>query len=108
MTTDRTPLTANLPFDLAAVKLFLRLDFVDDDTSVSALASTAALEIEAAGEVAMLAQTVQHIVTEWGTCLDLPVGPLWSAGLEDNPATVQSRDEDGNLCLLYTSDAADE
>lgn len=100
MKTDRTPITENLPFILADVKAFLRVDTDEDDSEIQTLASMAALEIEGAAEVALLAQTVTHIVTEWTEDVDLPVGPLWEAGIGDNPVTVHTRDEAGALTEL--------
>lgn len=100
MITTRTALTANAPFTLEAVKLFLRIDHDDEDTSLATLAASAALEIEGAAQVALLAQTITCALQEWTAATPLPVGPLWGAGLEDNPVTVQTRAEDGTLATL--------
>ena len=73
----RTPLSNAQPFDLEAVKAYARIDAADDDTTVEAMALTAAAEIEAACDLALLSQTITTTTDQWPGCIiDLPVGPV--------------------------------
>lgn len=89
----RTPLTASGPFHLEQVKAHGRIDGNDDDVTVDLMACTAAADIEAQADLAILAQSITVEVDEWGCAIVLPIGPLWP--MEEHPATVTVIDEDG-------------
>ena len=100
MQTSRTPLTTTSPVTLAAVKAHARVDASDEDAAIDLMARAAAAEIEAQSGIALLAQIVTVTLDAWGDVIDMPVGPLYAAGLTANPVTVQARDEAGNLSAV--------
>lgn len=93
----RTPTATNSAHDLEAVKIHARLDGYDEDVALDLMARTAAAEIEAATDCALLAQIITAEADTWGDVVPLPVGPFYAAGLADNPVTIQTRDEAGAL-----------
>lgn len=96
----RTPLGSAQPFDLEAVKAHGRIDGADDDAGVALMAATAAAEIEAACDIALLAQTITaevdvlHVLV-----LDLPVGPV----LPGAAALVELVASDGTAAEVETT-----
>ncbi|MDK3019634.1 head-tail connector protein [Pseudodonghicola flavimaris] len=78
---------ASLPFDLAAVKLHMRVDGAEEDAAITNMGRTAAAEFEQLAQVALLTQTVQLtiIAPEGGSLLSLPIGP---AQVENVPAVA--------------------
>ncbi len=90
----RTPLTSSQPFDLASVKAYARIDFNDDDATLTTMAETAAAEIEAACDIALLLQTITTTTDLWPGCvISLPVGPV----ADGATVTVSVIEADGSL-----------
>ncbi|MCF3974001.1 head-tail connector protein [Paracoccus salsus] len=96
MITTRTPISSATPYDLGAVKERARISFDDDDLQLSVIGNTAAAEIEAHCELALLAQVVTVTLRAWCSRIPMPVGPFWPEGLADHPITVELIDEAGN------------
>lgn len=95
----RTPGTNAEPFNLPALKAYLRVDYSDEDTTISALALSAAAEVEAYCDLALLAQTITATTDEWpGQIIELPCGPL----LEGEAVTVSVIEADGTLTPVPT------
>jgi len=83
MIIQRTPLTTALPFDLAEVKEYSRLDAnsPEFDAEMSRMASAAAAGLEAYAQLALLHQTIT-VTLERGPALSvfhLPIAPLIDA-----------------------------
>jgi uncharacterized phiE125 gp8 family phage protein len=100
MRTIRTPLTASQPFYLEQVKAHGRIDGSDDDATVDLMAHTAAADIEAQADLALLAQSITVEVEAWGCAVILPVGPALTS--PDNPPTVTVIDAEGVETPLLT------
>lgn len=95
----RKPGTNAEPFDLPSVKAYLRIGYTDEDATIAALAATAAAEVEAYCDLALLTQTITCTTDEWPGCIiDLPCGPL----LEGQPVTVSVLEQDGTLTPVPT------
>ncbi|MFQ8432499.1 hypothetical protein [Amaricoccus sp. W119] len=92
----RNPFAATAPFDLADLKLHARVDDDDDDANLTLMGWTAAGEIEARTELALLAQSIAVTLDCWGDAIPLPVGPFYAGGLAEHPVTVQLVDGEGN------------
>lgn len=60
------------------------------------MADTAAAEIEAHCELALLAQMITVTLDDWCNRIPLPIGPFWAAGVADHPVTVEALAEDGS------------
>lgn len=71
----RIPIAATDAFDLDALKLHARVDAVDEDAALELMGRTAANEIEAYCELALLRQTIV-LEIKAGDPVLLPVGPL--------------------------------
>lgn len=81
MIIQRAPLTDAVPFDLAAVADYCRVDAPEFDGEVSRMASAAASELEAYAQLALLDQTVT-VTLERGPAralFHLPIAPLIDA-----------------------------
>lgn len=75
----RVPINDNAPFDLAALKEFLRVDFGEDDAQISNIGWAAAAELEHFAQIALLFQTVRVTLFRPVPCsygLNLPIGPV--------------------------------
>ena len=85
-----------LPFDLPALKNFIRVDTDEDDAEITNMGRTAAAEIEQFAQIALLNQTIRITIFnpsfEYG--LSLPVGPVAS----DHQPTVTV---DGQLFAAF-------
>jgi len=83
MIIQRTPLTTALPFDLTAVKEYSRVDAnsPEFDAEVSRMASSAASELEAYAQLALLDQTITVTLERGPGCslFHLPIAPLLDA-----------------------------
>lgn len=78
MFVQRTPTATALPFDLAFLKSFLRVDFDDDDAIITNLGRTAAAEVEHSAALALLSQTIT-VTVDGGlrrSVFNLPIAPL--------------------------------
>lgn len=94
MNFTRTATSTATPFVLISVKEYLRIDHDDEDPTITAMASTAAAEIEAACGLALLSQTITCTTDRWPGCMiDLPVGPV----AEGATVTVAVIEADGSL-----------
>lgn len=93
----RTPIALADPFDLDEVKQHARIDGYHDDMALALMARTAAREIEAHAELALLRQIITVSCTRTAGPIRLPVGPLDLLALDDHPVTVQTREADGSL-----------
>ncbi|WP_408628709.1 phage head-tail connector protein [Aurantimonas marina] len=71
----RIPAAATDAFDLVALKLHARIDADDEDAALELMGRTAANEIEAYCDLALLRQTIV-LEIEAGNPVLLPVGPL--------------------------------
>jgi len=92
MNTTRTPTTTAKPFDIEAIKAYLRVTSEDENAVISAMGSTAPQEIEGYCDLALLAQTITTTSEGWGADrIPLPVGPVAS----DTVATVAVIEADG-------------
>lgn len=78
MLVTRTPGGAALPFVLDDLKLHLRVDFNDDDSSITTIGETAAAEIEQFAQIALLTQTITVTIFDPSRAcgLSLPIGPV--------------------------------
>jgi uncharacterized phiE125 gp8 family phage protein len=77
MTYTRTPIADAPAFDLASVKDYLRVTHSFEDDVITDLARTAAAEIEAYCDLALLDQTITCTTDQWPGCIiSLPVGPV--------------------------------
>lgn len=79
MLVHRAATTTNVPFSLAALKGYLRVDSSDDDATISSIGMTAAADIEHFSQLALLTQTVRVTIFDPVPCetgLGLPVGPV--------------------------------
>jgi uncharacterized phiE125 gp8 family phage protein len=95
----RTPISDGSPFHLTEVKAYLRVDYTDEDQTIDALARSAAAEVEAYCDLALLSQTITTTTDQWpGDVIDLPCGPL----LEGQPVTVSVLEADGTLTPVPT------
>lgn len=76
--TERTALSAELPFDLEALKTHVRVDFEDSDDELTRMGKTAAAEIEQFAQIALLTQSIRvTIFNPTRECgLRLPIGPV--------------------------------
>ncbi len=74
----RTPLSAAPPFDLAELKLHLRVDDSEEDAAIALIGQAAAAELEHFAQLALLAQTIRVTIfePERSSWLSLPVGPV--------------------------------
>lgn len=97
MIVTRTPLTTDAPFVLDDVKAHARVMHDDEDVTLSLMGWTAAREIEAHSELALLRQIITVSFTRTAGPIRLPVGPLDLLALDDHPVTVQTREADGSL-----------
>lgn len=82
MLVHRTLVTLADPFDLAAVKLHLRVDHTEEDAAIQNMARTAAAQIEQFAQIALLTQTVRLTIFDPNTAesyLHLPIGPADAA-----------------------------
>ena len=92
MTYTRNPITTANPFDIEAIKAYLRVTSSDEDMTIAAMGSTAAQEIEGYCDLALLSQTITCTTEGWGAdCVALPVGPV----APDTVATVAVIEADG-------------
>jgi uncharacterized phiE125 gp8 family phage protein len=74
---NRTPIATADAFDLASVKDYLRVTHSFEDDVITALAQTAAAEIEGYCDLALLSQTITATTDQWPGCIiALPVGPV--------------------------------
>lgn len=97
MNYTRTTLSPALPFDLDAVKDYARITHSDEDSEVQTMALTAAAEIEASCDVALITQTITATTDQWPGCIiDLPVGPVQ----EGTTPTVAVIEVDGSLTAV--------
>lgn len=96
MTTTRTPISTAAAWRLSDVKSRARVDGDDEDWGIGMMADTAAAEIEAHCELALLAQMITVTLTEWCDRIPLPIGPFWAAGMSAHPVTVEALAEDGS------------
>ncbi|MFN6976547.1 MAG: hypothetical protein ACK4OP_00345 [Gemmobacter sp.] len=80
MIVERITAPTSPPFDLAAVKAHLRVDFADDDGGIATLAAAAAAEIEARAGLVLIDQTVRVSwgmwPAQWCEAVPLPLAPL--------------------------------
>ncbi|RXF73902.1 head-tail connector protein [Hansschlegelia zhihuaiae] len=76
MALARIPAAATDPFTLDALKQHARVDFEDDDASLTIMGRAAAAEIEAHAEVALLRQQILWTIEAAGTSVVLPIAPL--------------------------------
>lgn len=97
MIITRTPLSTDAPFVLDDVKAHARVMHDDEDVTLSLMGWTAAREIEAHSELALLRQIITVSCTRTAGPIRLPVGPLDLLALDDHPVTVQTRQADGSL-----------
>ncbi len=71
---------AALPFVLSVLKLHMRVDenAVEEDTAITNMGKTAAVEIEQFAQIALLAQTIRVTIFDPGqeSGLCLPIGPV--------------------------------
>jgi uncharacterized phiE125 gp8 family phage protein len=78
MLVHRTAVGTALPFILADLKLFIRVDHDVEDAAITNMGNTAAAEIEQFAQIALLTQTIRVTIfdprPENG--LTLPVGPV--------------------------------
>lgn len=83
MLVNRTPLTDALPFDLAALKAHLRIDFDDDDDGITTLGHAAAFELEEFSQIALLRQSIRITIFNppRDPALRLPIGPVADADI---------------------------
>lgn len=95
MTYTRKPETDSAPFSMPALKAYMRVDHDDEDAVIAALAQTAAEEVEAYCDLALLAQTITATTEgQWpGSVVTLPCGPL----LDTHPVTVGVVEADGTF-----------
>lgn len=93
----RTPVSTDAPFALDAVKLHARVDHDDDDTDLDMMGYTAAAEVEAYCDIALLAQIITAEFDRWSDVVHLPVGPFYAAGATANPVKIHTRGDDGTL-----------
>lgn len=84
MLTHRTPVSAEPPFVFADLKLYLRVDAPDDDTTIENIGHTAAAELEQFAQIALLTQTIRVTIFDppISSYLHLPIGP---ASDDDTP-----------------------
>lgn len=95
----RTPTTNAAPFNLQAVKAYLRVAHTDEDPTIEHVAYAAAAEVEAYCDLALLAQTITATTDQWpGSVIELPCGPL----LEGAPVSVAVVEVDGTLTPVPT------
>lgn len=79
MAVTRTPIAATPAFALSALKLHARIDHDDDDAGLTLMGQTAAAEIEAYSELALLRQQISFVLdvpANEGMFVSLPIGPL--------------------------------
>lgn len=91
MAVMRTPIAATTAFDLDALKLHARVDFDDDDISLTMMGNTAAAELESHCELALLRQQISFSAEADGNPVSLPIGPLLEASaitVNGSPAAV--------------------
>lgn len=79
MLVHRIPISEETPFELAELKVGLRVDHDDDNSVITQIGWTAAQEIEHFAQIALLTQTVRVTIfdppsREMG--LRLPIGPV--------------------------------
>ncbi|MGC9370309.1 MAG: head-tail connector protein [Paracoccaceae bacterium] len=81
MLVDRDANGTELPFNVDDLKLYLRVDFSDDDVTITNIGKTAAAEVEQFAQVALLMQTIRVTIFDPGQedCLRLPIGPVSDA-----------------------------
>lgn len=89
---DRTAIGTAQPFKLDAVKDHMRVAGNDEDTGIAAMAGTAASEVEAYCDLALITQTITCTTDTWpGQDVALPVGPVAA----DATITVELLESDG-------------
>lgn len=94
---QRTAISTAKPFDLDVVKEHMRVAGDDENTAIEAMAYTAAAEIEAYTDIALLSQTIDCTTDNWpGQELALPVGPVAS----DATITIHIIEQDGTLTAV--------
>lgn len=80
MMVHRTAISEANPFDIDAVKAYLRIIENDEDISIENIAHAAAAEIEHFAQIALLTQTIQVTIFDpgplTGVGLTLPIGPV--------------------------------
>lgn len=88
----RTGIGTAKAFELQTVKDFARVAGASEDTAISAMADTAAAEIEAYCDLALLDQTITATTGDWpGQEILLPVGPV----APDATVTIELIETDG-------------
>ena len=88
----RTTTGLDAGYDLEAVKDFMRVSGSSEDVAITGMADTAAAEIEAYCELALLTQTITCTTDAWpGQEVTLPVGPVAA----DATITVHLIETDG-------------
>ena len=88
----RTAIGTATAFDLEAVKDFVRVAGSSEDVAITAMAGTAAAEIEAYCDLALITQTITCTTDAWpGQEVALPVGPVAA----DATITVHLIETDG-------------
>lgn len=92
----RTPTTSATPVSLAELKAYMRIDHADEDVLIVGLGATAAAEIEAYCDLAILAQTITAICDDPASVIVLPVGPVQAGAT----VTVEAIAEDGSATAL--------
>jgi uncharacterized phiE125 gp8 family phage protein len=97
MTYTRNPITTAKPFDIEAIKAYLRVTSSDEDAVIATMGSTAAQEIEGYCEIALLSQTITITTGQWpGQDVALPVGPVAA----DTVPTVAMIEQDGTTTAI--------
>lgn len=80
---ERTPISTNVPFDLADLKLHARVDYAEDDPSLINMGWEAVAEVQELANIALLRQTIRLTIFDvaLGAGLSLPVGPMAPDGI---------------------------